>query len=141
MPQKITNKMKKIKTFTEKGKEAEAKARRKVAVAWKRKGKTLRYRTAVAKELCGQTMTELKQELFDGILLSLKGRNSKKSLTVQKRLMRRIVEKRMAQAIHRAMEHERGYATASQINRYSNRCMEIFRDNCNCNINLNIKHI
>lgn len=127
---------------TRKGKEAKAKARRKVAVAWKRKGKTLRYRTAVAKELCEQTMYDLKQELFDGILLSLKGHNSKKSLTVQKRLVRRIVEKRMAQAIHRAMEHERGYLAASQINRYSNRCMEIFRDSCNCNIiNLKIKKI
>lgn len=130
--------MKKIMSFTEKRKEAEAKARRKVAMAWKRKGETLRYRTAVVKELCGQSMAELKNELFDGILLCLKGRNSKKSLTVQKRLVRRIVEKRMAQAIHRAMEHERGYVTASQISRYSNRCMEIFRDNCNCNI-INLK--
>lgn len=133
--------MKKIKIISERRKDAEAKARRMVAMAWKQKNGTLRYRTAAAKELCGQAIVELKQELFDGILLRLKEPNSNKSVAVQKRLLRRIVEKRMAQTIHHAMRHERGYISAKQISKYSNRCMEIFRDNCNCNINFKINRL
>lgn len=128
-------------SVSERRKETEAKTRRRVARAWAKKGETLFYRTAAAKELCGQAIAELRQELFDGILLQLKEPNNKKSFAVQKRLLRRIVEKRMAQTVHHAMEHERGFVTAKQISKYSNKCMEIFHDNCNCNINLNIKHL
>ena len=54
---------------------------------------------AVAEESCNLLTQELKEELFDGILLNLRAEN--KSYRCQKRTLRRIVEKRQAQTMHR----------------------------------------
>lgn len=83
-------------------------------------------------------MTELKEELFDGILLCLKGINDKKSYPAQKRLVRRIVEKRMAQAVHHAMGHERGYVSTRQVVKYSSWCMREFHGHCTCSVDNNL---
>ena len=46
-------------------------------------------------------MSGIEDELFDGILLSLSPRNSSKSMSVQMRVLRRIAEKRQAQAAYK----------------------------------------
>ncbi len=84
-----------------KSKKAEANARRKVAKSWELVAKGVKYRKAAAKESCGRLTQILEGELFDGILLNLKGRNGMKSYACQKRIRRRIVEKRQAQSAHR----------------------------------------
>lgn len=84
-----------------KSKKAEASARRKVAKSWELVAKGVKYRKAAAKESCGRLTQILEGELFDGILLNLKGRNGMKSYACQKRILRRIVEKRQAQSAHR----------------------------------------
>ena len=81
--------------------QAEANARRKVAKSWALLAKCVRYRKAAAKESCDRLTQILEGELFDGILLNLKGRNGMKSYACQKRILRRIVEKRQAQSAHR----------------------------------------
>ena len=81
--------------------QAEASARRKVAKRWELVAKGVKYRKAAAKESCGRLTQILEGELFDGILLNLKGRNGMKSYACQKRILRRIVEKRQAQSAHR----------------------------------------
>lgn len=81
--------------------QAEANARRKVAKSWALLAKGVRYRKAAAKESCERLTLLIEEELFDGILLNLSGRNSMKSYTCQKRILRRIVEKRQAQSAHR----------------------------------------
>ncbi len=122
-----------IKATLPRNKAKEAKARRIVAKAWQRKSETLCYRTATVKELCGKAMAELNQELFDGILIHLNARNCKKSLPCQKRLVRKIVEKRMSQAVHHVMGHEYDYISKIQAKKYSSICMEAFRNHCACN--------
>lgn len=81
--------------------QAEANARRKVAKSWELVARGIKYRKAAAKESCGRLTQILEEELFDGILLNLKGRNGMKSYACQKRILRRIVEKRQAQSAHR----------------------------------------
>ena len=81
--------------------QAEANARRKVAKSWELVAKGFKYRKAAAKESCGRLTQILEEELFDGIILNLKGRNGMKSYACQKRILRRIVEKRQAQSAHR----------------------------------------
>jgi hypothetical protein len=81
--------------------QAEANARRKVAKSWALLAKGVKYRKAAAKESCDRLTQILEDELFDGILLNLSGRNGMKSYTCQKRILRRIVEKRQAQSAHR----------------------------------------
>ncbi|MGM9686437.1 MAG: hypothetical protein ACI3YI_09485 [Bacteroidaceae bacterium] len=81
--------------------QAEANARRKVAKSWDLVARGVKYRKAAAKESCGRLTQILEEELFDGILLNLKGRNGMKSYACQKHILRRIVEKRQSQSAHR----------------------------------------
>lgn len=81
--------------------QTEANARRKVAKSWALVAQSVKYRKATVKESCNRLTQILEDELFDGILLNLSGRNSMKSYTCQKRILRRIVEKRQAQKAYR----------------------------------------
>ena len=78
---------------------AEAEARRKIAQNWERLGRSAKYQKSAAKMSCRNLTQALKEELFDGILLNLRGDD--KSYRCQKRILRRIVEKRQAQSMHR----------------------------------------
>ena len=57
-----------------------------------------KYRTHVALETCRRTTESLKSELYDGVSIVLNERNCSKSDNMKKRIMRRIVEKKQAQA-------------------------------------------
>ncbi len=95
-------KSKNSKRRVARSKRIEANARRKVAMDWDKIAQGTRYRKAAAKEFCRRTTFQLEEELFDGILLNLKGcKASAKSYNRQKRTLRRIVEKRQAQQAHR----------------------------------------
>ncbi len=80
--------------------EAEANARRKVAKYWDALAKGVKYRKATARVSCRRVTSQLKDELFEGILMNLQGKNGQKSHSAQKRVLRRIVEKRQAQQTH-----------------------------------------
>ena len=97
--------------------QAEANARRKVAKSWELVARGVNYRKAAAKESCGRLTQILEEELFDGIFLNLKGRNGMKSYACQKRILRRIVEKRQAQSAHR-LAGRSGDMFTRQLQRY-----------------------
>ena len=59
-----------------------------------------KYRNHVAIETCRRTTESLKLELYDGMSIVLNERNCAKSEKMQKRIMRRIIDKRQAQATH-----------------------------------------
>ncbi len=80
--------------------DAEANARRKVAKNWDVLARGVKYRKATARMSCRRVTSQLKDELFEGILMNLQGKNGQKSYSVQKRVLRRIVEKRQAQQAH-----------------------------------------
>ena len=81
--------------------QAEANARRKASKSWALVAQSVKYRKAAVKESCDRLTQILEEELFDGILLNLSGCNGLKSYSSQKRILRRIVEKRQAQSAHR----------------------------------------
>lgn len=62
-----------------------------------------KYRNHVALETCQRITDTLKSELFDGFSIVLNSRNCTKSEKIQKRIMRRIIEKRQAQATHQKL--------------------------------------
>lgn len=86
-------------------KRAEAKVRRMIAKRWLILGYSVKYQKAAAKELCHRINLKLKDELFDGILLNLYDRHSKKPYNAQQKILRRIVEKRQAQMAYRKTGH------------------------------------
>lgn len=105
---KITKKMRLMQIAKQKRIEAEARrkheeanARRMVAKSWALLAKGVKYQKAAVKESCYRLTSILKEELFDGIFLNLNVRNSVKSYSCQKRILRRIVDKRQAQFVHR----------------------------------------
>ena len=82
-------------------KRAMAKARRKEAKNWELLARGTRYQKAAVKDSCYRITLQVKEELFDGIFLNLNDHNNSKSSSNQKRILRRIVEKRLAQKAHR----------------------------------------
>lgn len=81
--------------------ESEATSRRQIVERWQQLAQRVKYKRVASKASCVRTTQMLEEELFNGILLNLNERNSMKSRCSQKRILRRIVEKRQAQATYR----------------------------------------
>ena len=80
---------------------AEANAHHKVNKKWELIENTPRYRSALAKEVCETITKKIEIEVLNGILLNLNIRSQAKTPNVQNRILRRIIEKRQAQANHK----------------------------------------
>ena len=105
----------------------EAKAQRELNENWERLERSTKYQKSAAKMSCSHLTQTIKEEFFDGILLNLRGDD--KSFRCKKRTLRRIVEKRQAQSMHRIvgrsgdryashMLHHYVGESMSQLNRY-----------------------
>lgn len=100
--------------------------RRQESEAWTRVSHSGRYKKAVAVDLCQDVTIGVIEECLDGITLSLSDSNSVMSETAQKRILRRIVEKRQAQAAHRKIGRSQGlFASHVQKRCLSNSMYEI----------------
>ena len=125
---KKVNSSKKDMTATQKIAERyrakEAKARRKVNEDWQRVESTGKYRKAVARGAGWNTTDKIADEVLDGIFLSLKVRDGEESVSEQKRLLRRIVEKRQAQAIHTKTRKSRDRKAAVAVIINTSKCLE-----------------
>ena len=124
--------MKAKKNSIEKKKVAEANARRRVAKRWAMVGKGHGDKHAVVRQTAKDTINKIEDDLFDGILLSLSPRNSNKSMSLQKRLLRRIVEKRQAQAVFRKIGRSDDLFTTRLMDEGSCRCMRELHCYQNC---------
>lgn len=116
--------MTKNQKIAERRKAKEAKARRKVNEEWQRVESTGKYRKAVARNVGRDTTDRIADEVFDGIFLSLNTRNGEKSASEQRRLLRRIVEKRQAQAVHVKTRINRDREATVAVILNASKCME-----------------
>ncbi len=105
----------------------EATARRKVNKNWQKVESSNKYRAALARSLCRATTDRIADEVLDGIFLNLNERNRDKSSAEQKRLLRRIVEKRQAQAIHATTRSPRDRKSTVAIVTNTSKSMERIR--------------
>lgn len=119
-----TQNMTATQKIAERRRAKEARARRKVNEDWQRIESTGKYRKAVARGAGWNTTDRIADEVLDGIFLSLNARNDEKSASVQKRLLRRIVEKRQAQAVHVKTRNSRDRKTAIAVIINTSKCME-----------------
>lgn len=110
-----------------KSKKAEANARRKVNKSWKKVEQTLRYRSASAKYICNTITRKIEIEVLDGILLNLSIKSQAKSPSVQNRILRRIVEKRQAQANHKKIGRTEDLTSIHISITGTSSCMEAIR--------------
>lgn len=119
-----TQNMTAIQKIAERSRAKEVKARRKVNEDWQRIESTGKYRKAVARGAGWNTTDRIADEVLDGIHLRLNARNDEKSTSEQKRLLRRIVEKRQAQAIHAKTRNSRDRETAIAVIINTSKCLE-----------------
>lgn len=110
---------------TKKQRKAEADARRRTNKRWERVKTSYRYRKAAAEELCNVTTNKI--EILDGILLNLNIRSQVKPSRVQDRILRRIVEKRQAQASHKKHGRSEDLTTVHITLTCTSKCMEDIR--------------
>lgn len=94
----------------------EANARRKVNESWELMAKSAKYKKAIMVESCRQVSGMVTEKFFGGVLLDLDRKTKEKSKSVQKRILRRIVEKRQAQSTF----HKTG-RTEDMFRKYQNR--------------------
>lgn len=105
----------------------EANARRKVNKSWEKIEHTPRYRSASAKYVCDTITRKIEIEVLDGILLNLSIKSQTKSPSVQNRILRRIVEKRQAQANHKKFGRTEDLTSIHISITGTSRCMEAIR--------------
>ena len=103
---------------------AEEKARKRIAEQWEHTRATACYRLWAATAYSKLKCSRLKAELSDGPLPKAIGRSNGKSAASLKRILRRIVEKRQAQAIHKMLGRSENLLYASLVNKYTSFCME-----------------
>lgn len=108
------------------------KINRNIAKKWAIVGNSMRYKCAAVREASLNSLNDIKEETFDGILIALSSHNSGKSLNVQKRILRRIVEKRQAQIAHRYMRHTDDLTVSHLASVYSSKCIKMLRQHQNC---------
>ena len=102
----------------------EPKARCKVNEDWQKIESTGKYRKAALRCIGWDATDRIAEEVLDGIFLNLNTRNGDKSASEQKRLLRRIVEKRQAQAAHTKTRKSRDRKTAVAVIINTSKCME-----------------
>ena len=105
----------------------EANARRKVNKSWEKVEHTPRYRSASAKYVCDTITRKIEIEVLDGILLNLSIKSQAKPTSVQNRILRRIVEKRQAQANHNKYGRTEDLTSVHVSITNISRCMEAIR--------------
>lgn len=110
-----------------KNKKAEANARRKVNKSWEKVEHTPRYRSAPAKYVCDTITRKIEIEVLDGILFNLSIKSQTKSPSIQNRILRRIVEKRQAQANHKKFGRTEDLTSIHISITGTSRCMEAIR--------------
>ena len=108
------------------------KINRNIAKKWAIVGNSMRYNCAAVREASMNSLNDIKEDTFDGILIALSSHNSGKSLNVQKRILRRIVEKRQAQIAHRYMGHTDDLTASHLASVYISKCMEMLHQYQNC---------
>lgn len=89
-----------MKDSSKKSEQQNSRINKHTIMSWKDIEKTGKYRNAVRKETYFSASDRIESEVMDGIFLSLNERNHDKPMNVKLRLLRRIVEKRQAQANH-----------------------------------------
>ena len=110
-----------------KSKKVEANARRKVNKGWEKVEHTPRYRSASAKEVCNTITKKIEIEVLDGILLNLNIKSQTKPSSVQNRILRRIIEKRQAQASHKKYGRTEDLTSIHISIANTSRCIEAIR--------------
>ena len=110
-----------------KSKKVETNAHRKVNKSWEKVEHTSRYRSASAREVSDTITKKIEIEVLDGILLNLSIKSQTKPSSVQNRILRRIVEKRQAQANHKKHGRTDDLTSIHISITSTSRCMEAIR--------------
>ena len=106
-----------------KGKKRAAKIRKELYDKWQHMERTARYLKAKNQEMRHYVSQAIESEVLDGIFIKLNDRNEDKSYPVKKRILRRIVEKRQAQAANRKYGKYNAAFVAATIATNTSQCM------------------
>ena len=107
------------------GKKRASKLRKKLHEHWQRVERTSKYSKARSRVARTHITRRIEDETMDGVLIKLHDRNDDKSFGTKLRLLRRIVEKRQAQAVHHIGNSTKTNSRyiATTINANTSKCM------------------
>lgn len=110
-----------------KAKKSRAKYRKIVMKLWQLAEQGECYQKYAVKDSCYRIADNIKEEMMDGMFLKLSDRSSSKSYNVQKRTLRRVVEKRQAQAVYRKLGHTHDEYSNHMERTSISKCMKSIR--------------
>lgn len=105
---------------------------RNIAKRWTIVGNSMQYKLAAVRKASLNSLNNIKNEVFEGFLITLSPRYKEKSINVQKRVLRRIVEKRQAQITHKYIGHTDDLVGSHIVSAYSSKCMRKLHEYQNC---------
>ena len=91
-----------------------------LAKSWEKASKEVSYERALARESNEQIIKKAKDKLYDRVMLEQSKRNGDQS---QHEILRSIIEKRQAQAIHENIDYGEALYVSSNGNVYYRRCI------------------
>ena len=94
-----------------------------LAKSWEKASKEVSYKRALARESNEQIIKKAKDKLYDRVMLEQSKRNGDQSQEMQHEILRSIIEKRQAQAIHENIDYGEALYVSSNGNVYYRRCI------------------
>lgn len=94
-----------------------------LAKSWEKASKEVSYKRALAKESNEQIVNKAKDKLYDRVMLEQSERNGDQSQKMQHEILRSIIEKRQASAVHKNIGYGEARYVSSNGNVYYRRCI------------------
>lgn len=94
-----------------------------LAKSWEKASKKVSYKRASARESNEQIVKKAKDELYDRVMLEQSEHNSDQRQKMQHEILRSIIEKRQASAVHKNIDYDEGLYVSSNGNVYYRRCI------------------
>lgn len=91
--------------------------------SWEKASKKVSCKRASARESNEQIVKKAKDELYDRVMLEQSEHNSDQSQKMQHEILRSIIEKRQASAVHKNIDYDEGLYVSSNGNVYYRRCI------------------
>ena len=94
-----------------------------LAKSWEKASKKVSCKRASARESNEQIVKKAKDKLYDRVMLEQNEHNSDQRQKMLHEILRSIIEKRQASAVHKNIDYDEGLYVSSNGNVYYRRCI------------------
>lgn len=94
-----------------------------LAKSWEKSSQKVSYKRASVREPNEQIVKKAKDKLYDRVILEQSERNGNQSQKMQHEILRSVIEKRQASAVHKNIDYGEALYVSNNGNVYYRRCI------------------